>query len=103
MNYLKKILSLFSFSKIKKNKLPNTVLEVWRTELIVVIILFLLICVADFWIYISMVSRGIEASSDRVRAVEALNKRAIVSAVASIGASENALNSSSFPLIRNPF
>ena len=103
MNYLKKILFLFRHINIKSTKRSYAVFGVWRVELIITAFLLLIVAAADFWIYYNMVSRGVEASSDRVSTVEVLNNKAIADASTTISAHENKLDNPEFPLIKSPF
>lgn len=102
-NYLKKILSKFSYHRVKKDKAPLTVLYIWRVELIIAGILFVVVIFADIWIYRNLGSRRVDIPNDNVSRVDVLSKRDIVAGGSRIREHENLLNNPTFPLTENPF
>ena len=103
MNYLKKLLSKLPYHGVKKDKAPLTVLYIWRAELIIAGVLFVIIIFADIWIYRNLGSRRVDIPSDNASRVDVLSKRDIVAGGSRIREHENLLNSPIFPLTENPF
>ncbi len=103
MHYLKKLFSLVSRAKTKKESTPLTLLQIWHRELAVLLVLSALVCGGSIWIYHTMIPQGVETSKNRVSVIEPINKEELLVAKTKISKHENWLNNPLFPLIKDPF